>query len=84
MTQETLKYGGAGAICRAGLSRGRIRDALYSIERYRGVTGEMTFDPNAKNMAPMYLGTVRNGKFSYRRYTMEIASAFENRRSDRR
>jgi ABC-type branched-subunit amino acid transport system substrate-binding protein len=60
-----------GAICRAGLSRGRIRDALYSIEHYRGVTGEMTFDPNAKNMAPLYLGTVRNGKISYRRYTME-------------
>jgi ABC-type branched-subunit amino acid transport system substrate-binding protein len=60
-----------GAICRAGLSRGRIRDALYSVEHYRGVTGEMTFDPNAKNMAPLYLGTVRNGKLSYRRYTLE-------------
>jgi hypothetical protein len=60
-----------GAICRAGLSRGRIRDALYSVEHYRGVTGEMTFDPNAKNMAPLYLGTVRNGKLSYRRYPME-------------
>jgi hypothetical protein len=35
------------------------------------VTGEMTFDPNAKNVAPLYLGKVKNGKFSYRRYTME-------------
>jgi len=60
-----------GAICRAGLNRGRIRDALYSIERYRGVTGEMTFDPNAKNIAPLYLGTVKNGRFTFRRYTME-------------
>jgi len=60
-----------GAICRAGLNRGRIRDALYSIEHYRGVTGEMTFDPNAKNIAPMYLGTMRDGKFAFRRYTME-------------
>jgi ABC-type branched-subunit amino acid transport system substrate-binding protein len=60
-----------GAICRAGLNRGRIRDALYSVERYRGVTGEMTFDPNAKNIAPMYLGTVKNGKLTYRRYTMD-------------
>ena len=59
------------AICRGGLNRGRIRDALYSVERYRGVTGEMTFDPNAKNIAPMYLGTVKNGKVTYRRYTME-------------
>jgi hypothetical protein len=31
----------------------------------------MIFDPNAKNMAPMYLGTAHNGRFSYRRYAME-------------
>jgi hypothetical protein len=60
-----------GAICRAGLNRGLIRDALYSMENYRGVTGEMTFDPNAKNVAPMYLGKVKGGKITYRRYTME-------------
>jgi len=60
-----------GAICRAGLNRGRIRDALYAIEHYRGVTGEMTFDPNEKNIASLYLGTLKNGKFSFRRYTME-------------
>jgi hypothetical protein len=60
-----------GAICRGGLNRGRIRDALYSMEHYRGVTGEMTFDPNAKNIASMYLGTVKNGKFTYRRYSMD-------------
>lgn len=63
------------AICRAGLNRGRIRDQLYAVERYRGVTGEMIFDPNAKNMAPMYLGKVRNGKFVFRRYTMDIPYA---------
>ena len=70
-----------GAICRGGLNRGRIRDALYSIERYRGATGEMTFDPNAKNIAPMYLGTVKNGKVTFRRYTMEkpYAAVGENR-----
>ncbi len=60
-----------GAICRAGLNRGRIRDALYSLDHYRGVTGEMTFDPNAKNIAPMYLGTVKNGKYTFRRYSMQ-------------
>jgi hypothetical protein len=60
-----------GAICRAGLNRGRIRDALYSTEHYRGVTGEMTFDPNEKNIAPLYLGTVKDGKFTFRRYTMD-------------
>jgi len=60
-----------GAICRAGLNRGHIRDALYGLEHYKGVTGEMTFDPNAKNIAPLYLGKVKDGKLTYRRYTME-------------
>lgn len=59
------------AICRAGLNRGLIRDALYSLDHYKGVTGEMVFDPNAKNIAPMYLGKVKDGKVAYRRYTME-------------
>jgi ABC-type branched-subunit amino acid transport system substrate-binding protein len=59
------------AICRGGLNRGRIRDALYSLERYRGVTGEMIFDPNAKNIAPLFLGTARGGRFTFRRYTMD-------------
>uniref|UniRef100_Q01TK4 Extracellular ligand-binding receptor n=1 Tax=Solibacter usitatus (strain Ellin6076) TaxID=234267 RepID=Q01TK4_SOLUE len=60
-----------GAIGRAGLNRGRIRDELYGLERYPGVTGEMIFDPNAKNSAPMYLGKVKDGKLTYRRYSME-------------
>ena len=70
-----------GAICRGGLNRGRIRDALYSIEHYRGVTGEMSFDPNAKNIAPLYLGKVKDGKLTYRRYSMEkpYATVGENR-----
>ena len=45
------------AICRAGLNRARIRDVFYAVESYRGVTGEMVFDPNAKNIAPLFLGT---------------------------
>jgi len=60
-----------GAICRAGLNRGEIRNALYAVERYRGVTGEMTFDPNAKNIAPMYLGKVHDGQWTFRRYSMQ-------------
>jgi branched-chain amino acid transport system substrate-binding protein len=69
------------SICKAGLSRGLIRDALYNVEHYRGVTGEMIFDPNAKNIAPLYLGSVKDGKITYRRYTMEkpYASLNENR-----
>lgn len=59
------------AICEAGLNRAMIRDALYGITAYKGVTGEMSFDPNDKDIRPMYLGTVRNGKIEYRVATME-------------
>jgi len=58
------------AICRAGLNRGRIRDALTSVEDYRGVTGEMVFDPNCKNISPLFLATVRGGRIEYRRLPM--------------
>jgi branched-chain amino acid transport system substrate-binding protein len=59
------------AICRAGLNRGRIRDALTATESYKGVTGDMVFDPNCKNISPMFLATVHNGAIEYRRITME-------------
>jgi ABC-type branched-subunit amino acid transport system substrate-binding protein len=59
------------SICKAGLNRVRIHDALANIEEYDGVTGHMVFDPNQKNVAHMYLGTVHNGTISYRIATME-------------
>ena len=59
------------SICKAGLNRARIHDALANIEQYDGVTGPMVFDPNQKNVAPMYLGTVHNGAITYRSRTME-------------
>jgi ABC-type branched-subunit amino acid transport system substrate-binding protein len=59
------------SICKAGLNRARIHDALANIEQYDGVTGHMVFDPNQKNVAPMYLATVRNGEITYRVATME-------------
>ena len=37
----------------------------------QGCYGQMTFDPNSKNIVPMYLATVRNGAIQYRRYGME-------------
>ncbi len=58
------------SICKAGLNRARIHDALADIEQYDGVTGHMIFDPNQKNVAPMYLGTVHNGTITYRVATM--------------
>jgi len=59
------------AICRAGLNRGRIRDALAGTVNYKGVTGDMVFDPNSKNIAPLFLAHVHNGTIDYRRITME-------------
>ena len=59
------------SICKAGLNRARIHDALADIEEYDGVTGHMVFDPLEKNVAPMYLGTVHNGAITYRLATME-------------
>jgi ABC-type branched-subunit amino acid transport system substrate-binding protein len=59
------------SICKAGLNRARIHDALADMEEYDGVTGRMVFDPNQKNVAPMYLGTVHDGAITYRLATME-------------
>jgi ABC-type branched-subunit amino acid transport system substrate-binding protein len=65
------------SICKAGLNRARIHDALADIEQYDGVTGYMVFDPNQKNTAPLYLGTVHNGAITYRVATMDKAPAAE-------
>ena len=54
------------SICKAGLNRARIHDALADMEEYDGVTGHMVFDPNQKNVSPMYLGTVHDGAITYR------------------
>src|SRR5580765_7961608 len=59
------------AICRAGLNRGRIRDVLAGTESYQGVTVDMVFDPNSKNISPLFLAHVHDGKIDYRRITME-------------
>lgn len=59
------------SICAAGLNRARIHDALADMQEYDGVTGHMVFDPNQKNVAPLFLGTVHNGAISYRVATME-------------
>ncbi|HEY3704391.1 MAG TPA: ABC transporter substrate-binding protein [Terracidiphilus sp.] len=63
------------SICKAGLNRARIHDALANIDSYDGVTGHMVFDPNQKNVAPMYLATVHQGAISYRLMPLEKQSA---------
>lgn len=59
------------SICRAGLNRARIQDALDQVYEYDGVTGHMVFDPNNKNVSPMYWGTVHNGTITYSPATMD-------------
>ena len=59
------------AICEAGLNRAMIRDALYGMQSYKGVTGEMIFDPNDKEIRPLYLGTVHGEHIDYRVATMQ-------------
>jgi branched-chain amino acid transport system substrate-binding protein len=59
------------AIRRAGLNKGRIRDALSTTQIYQGVTGDRGFGPNCNNGAPLFLAHVHNGAIQYRR-TMEI------------
>jgi branched-chain amino acid transport system substrate-binding protein len=59
------------SIQKAGLNRARIHDALAQVYDYRGVTGDMIFDTNAKNVSPLFLATVHDGKIAYRPATME-------------
>lgn len=54
------------SICKAGLNRARIHDALADIEEYDGVTGHMIIDPNQKNVAPMFFASVHSGAITYR------------------
>lgn len=35
------------------------------------IAGDMVFDPNCKNIAPLFLGHIHNGQIQYRRITME-------------
>ena len=66
------------SICKAGLNRARIHDALADIDQYDGVTGPMHFDPNQKNVAPMYLGTVHDGAITYKLATLDKSATAAN------
>ncbi len=54
-----------GAIREAGLNRARIRDSLYGLKEVHGVSGEILFDTNMSNVAPLYLATAKDGRFHY-------------------
>jgi len=49
----------------AGLNRARIRDALFDVGSYHGVTGEIRFDSNMNDIRPPWLAEVREGRFRY-------------------
>ncbi|MFI5180056.1 MAG: ABC transporter substrate-binding protein [Thermoanaerobaculia bacterium] len=51
------------AIRKAGPNRFLIRDALYAVKRYDGVTGMMLFDPTANNVTAPKVFRVRGGAF---------------------
>jgi branched-chain amino acid transport system substrate-binding protein len=53
------------AIREAGLNRARIRDSLFNRKSYRGVSGEIQFDTNMSDVGPLWLATVREGRYRY-------------------
>jgi branched-chain amino acid transport system substrate-binding protein len=63
------------AIRKAGLNRGRIRDALTDYTSYDGIAGRAILDPTHNNIAPPTLAVVQEGRFVFRPAysTMETA-----------
>ena len=47
---------------RAGLNRARILDTLRALSPWPGVTGEICFDNLGRNLRPVRLGTIRDGR----------------------
>jgi branched-chain amino acid transport system substrate-binding protein len=53
------------AVRQAGLNRARVRDALYALSRFPGVTGIIEFDPTMNDVSRPWLATVQNGRLDY-------------------
>ncbi len=53
------------AVSRAGLNRARLRDELFALNAYHGVSGEIVFDTNMSNVGHTWLAEVVNGRFQY-------------------
>lgn len=49
-----------------------IRDQLYKVKNYHGVTGDITFDKNGDVIQPMGIKTVRNGEFVWHENKVSI------------
>ncbi len=55
------------AVRDAGLNRVRIRDALAGRRRFEGVTGPIEFDTTQNDVGPVYIATVQDNRFVYRK-----------------
>jgi ABC-type branched-subunit amino acid transport system substrate-binding protein len=56
------------SIQKAGLNRVLIRDVMLDLKTfqgYQGVTGKMQFDATWNDISPIYMATVRQGKFEF-------------------
>lgn len=51
------------AIERSNLTSEGIRDQLYKVKNFHGVTGDFTFDKSGDVIQPLGIKTVRNGQF---------------------
>ncbi len=51
------------AVRTAGPNRFRIRDSLYALKSWDGVSGTLRFDPTANNVAPLHVVHVQGGAF---------------------
>jgi branched-chain amino acid transport system substrate-binding protein len=49
------------AIRKAGLNRARIRDALWGLSPWEGVSGTIKWDPLGQNVRPVHLGKIERG-----------------------
>lgn len=53
------------AIAKNGPTRLGIRDALFEVKRYDGVTGRIEFDTTMNDVGPVFLAKVENGRFRF-------------------
>ena len=53
------------AIRTAGLNRARIRDAIFALDTFPGVTGTIVFDTNMDDIGPPWLAVVEHGRLRY-------------------
>lgn len=60
------------AIERSNLTSEGIRDQLYKVKNFHGVTGDLIFDKNGDVIQPMGIKTVRNGEFVWYKNKISI------------